>query len=84
MGFVTRVRGLDGVVYSNGVTVRDTTTMLRRALALARARHAPRVWIVRTHLYRDERASWRTTFRELGHRPQSIRVGVETVWVIKP
>jgi hypothetical protein len=82
MGFVTRVKGLSGVVYAHGVTERNTTSLLRRSLALAGARHAAHVWIVRTHLYPDERAAWAATFGRVHVQRRDIHLDHETVWVI--
>jgi hypothetical protein len=82
MGFVTRVQGLSGVVYSRGVTEHDTTSLLRRSLSLAAQRGAAHVWIVRTHLYPDERAAWTATFRRDRLQPRDIHLDHETVWVV--
>jgi hypothetical protein len=82
IGFVTRVRGLRGVVYLDGVTARDTTAGLRAAFALARQQRGRRIWIVRTHLYPEERAAWRTTFHDLGLKPGSVNIGPDAIWIV--
>ena len=81
MGFVTRVPGLRHVVYVGGLTPRDTTSAMRRALADAGPR-SPRIWIIRTHLFDAEAASWERTFRALRLHPSVKQVGSEPLWIV--
>jgi hypothetical protein len=82
-GFVTRVRGLRDVVYADGVTAKDATRALQRALrALHRHESMGRIWIVRSHLLRPEAAAWQRAFRSFRLHPRTMQVGTEPMWVI--
>jgi hypothetical protein len=81
-GFMTRARGVDGVVYARSVSEAETTSVLVHARRLARQRHATRIWFVRSHLHPDEFRSWDTSFRTLGLRPRSVHLPHETIWVV--
>jgi hypothetical protein len=80
MGFVTRVRGLPDVVYTNGLTARDTLHAMQRARR--EVRPGARVWIIRTHLLPDEARAWQHTFRVLRVQPKQQRAGSEPVWML--
>jgi len=82
MGFVTRADGVDHVVYADGLKTADTTRALQRALAEVHANHGSTIWIVRSHMYDDEAAAWRQTFRRLGVHPVAKFIGAEPIWVL--
>jgi hypothetical protein len=81
-GFMTRARGVDGVVYARSVAEAETTSVLVHARRLARQRRAARIWFVRSHLHPDEFRSWNASFRTLGLRPRSVHLQQETIWVV--
>lgn len=81
-GFVTRVSGLGGVVYVNGLGAGDTTSAMGRALAASRSKAGSRIWIIRSHLFQAEAEAWQETFRALGIDPVLKQVGAEPVWVV--
>lgn len=83
MGFTTRARGVDGVVYARQSSERDVAVALRDALDLARRNRSARLWVVRSHLLGDERAAWTKAFARFGLRPRAVPIGNEALWVVE-